>query len=85
MKEDQNRLLCLGVASVLRPNIELQAVLGCRVAVLSSEVLPYAQSRRLGKVRESAHGWLIGRAVTDARLVRIKYGPWRLTYADYFR
>jgi hypothetical protein len=63
MKEHQYRLLRLGVTGTLRPDIELQTVLRRRVAVLSGEVLPYAQPRRLGEVGEGAHWWLVRRAI----------------------
>lgn len=59
VKENQDWLLCLGIARVLGPDIKLQAVFRRRVAVLSREVLPYTQPRRLGEVRERADWWLI--------------------------
>jgi hypothetical protein len=59
MKEHQDWFLCFDIASSLGPDIELQAVFGYWVAVLSREVLPYAEARGLSEVGECADWWLV--------------------------
>ena len=63
VKKYQDWLLCLGVAGIFCPNIELQAVLRYRVVVLSCEIFPHAEARRLSEVGKCADWRLVRRTV----------------------
>lgn len=82
MKEHQYRLFRLGVTGALCPDVELQTVLRRRIAVLSGEVLPYAQPRRLSEVGKGAHWWFVRRTVALFMSIPDKQSFLRCTYAD---
>lgn len=83
MKENQDWFLCFDVAYTLGPDIELQAVFGHRIAVLSREVLPHAEARGLGEVGKCADWWLVRWTVAVSMLDTGYVALCENTYGDY--
>jgi hypothetical protein len=63
MQKNKHRLLRIYITWILRPDIELQAILRDRVVVLCCKVLPYMQAGRLSEVGKATDWWLVRRTV----------------------
>jgi hypothetical protein len=85
MQKIKHRLLRIYIAWILRPDIELQAILGDRIVILCCKVLPNVEAGRLSEVGKATNWWLV--RWTVGRLPRSVVKPYsnsccKLTHSE---